>query len=45
MRTATHIGLRGYPAVETIERVGADNQTDPAVLEQTYGSVVDGNGW
>lgn len=38
----TAVGLRGWPAVQTIDAVGADNQRDADLLEAMYGPVVYG---
>lgn len=35
----TLAGLRGYPAVEAIRRLGADHQRDPGLLGWMYGDV------
>ncbi|MBD3884493.1 EthD domain-containing protein [Phormidium tenue FACHB-886] len=34
----TEVGLRGYPAVQTILEAGAENQRQPDLLEALYGS-------
>ncbi|HCF28294.1 MAG TPA: hypothetical protein DEV81_14085, partial [Cyanobacteria bacterium UBA11049] len=39
----TIVGLRGYPAVQTIEQAGAENQKSPELLATLYGDVV--RGW
>jgi hypothetical protein len=36
----TEVGLRGYPAVRTIEQAGADNQRNPELLRVLYGDAV-----
>lgn len=38
----TLVGLRGYPAVETIETAGAEFQKSQQVLKFTYGPATDG---
>jgi len=38
----TEVGLRGYPAVQTIIAVGADNQQSEAILNLLFGDVVRG---
>jgi hypothetical protein len=38
----TDVGLRGWPAVQTIGQAGATNQQAPPLLRALYGSVVDG---
>jgi hypothetical protein len=38
----TDVGLRGWPAVQTITRSGATNQLQPDLLRALYGPVVDG---
>jgi len=38
----TLVGLRGYPAVQIIEAVGADFQKSQPVLKFTYGAVING---
>ena len=38
----THVGLRGWPAVQTIEEIGAHAQADEELLELMYGPVVRG---
>ncbi|PDP86445.1 ethyl tert-butyl ether degradation protein EthD [Glycomyces fuscus] len=38
----TEVGLRGYPAVQTIMAAGADGQRDEAVLELLFGDAVHG---
>ncbi|WP_007023185.1 hypothetical protein [Saccharomonospora iraqiensis] len=38
----TDVGLRGYPAVRTIDAVGADAQHSGAVLEHLFGDAVRG---
>ena len=35
----SEIGLRGLPALELIQRVGADNQRSSAVLEAVFGKA------
>lgn len=39
----TDVGLRGFPAVQTIEQAGADNQKAIDLLEALYGEVVQGH--
>ena len=39
---ATDVGLRGYPAVQTINAIGADNQRNEAVLNALFGDVAYG---
>lgn len=34
---ATHVGLRGWPAVQTIEEIGAHAQANPELLALLYG--------
>jgi len=36
---ATIVGLKGYPAYQTILAAGANNQLDPGLLEDVYGKV------
>src|SRR5699024_7629926 len=36
----TEVGLRGYPALQTIIAVGADGQRNEAVLNLVYGDAV-----
>jgi hypothetical protein len=38
----TLVGLRGWPAFDAIEALGADNQRQAALLEWMYGSVAAG---
>jgi hypothetical protein len=38
----TDVGLRGWPAVQTIAQAGAANQQTPELLRALYGAVVDG---
>jgi hypothetical protein len=38
----THVGLRGWPAVQTIDEIGAHAQNNPELLELLYGPVVRG---
>ncbi len=38
----TLVGLRGYPAVEIIEEIGAEFQMSKQVLQFTYGSAING---
>lgn len=38
----TDVGLRGFPSVQTIIQVGAENQRQPDLLKALYGSVVRG---
>lgn len=38
----TDVGLRGFPAVQTIEQAGANNQKATDLLEILYGDVVHG---
>ncbi|KOX09959.1 hypothetical protein [Nocardiopsis sp. NRRL B-16309] len=38
----TDVGLRGYPAVQTITAAGVDTQRDEHVLEQLFGDAVHG---
>jgi len=37
----TLVGLRGYPAWEAIEGLGADNARHPALLRWMYGAIAD----
>lgn len=39
---ATIVGLWGFPAVQTIEQAGAENQKATELLETLYGDVVRG---
>lgn len=38
----TIVGLRGYPAVQTIEQAGAENQKSPELLQALYGNIASG---
>lgn len=38
----TEVGLRGFPAVQTIHAAGADNQQSEAVLKLLFGEAVSG---
>jgi hypothetical protein len=38
----TEVGLRGWPAVQTIRAAAASNQQDPELLRALYGDIVDG---
>lgn len=38
----TIVGLRGFPAMQTIEQAGAENQKSPELLEILYSDVVRG---
>jgi hypothetical protein len=38
----TLVGLRGWPAYDAIQALGADNQRQPALLEWMYGDVAAG---
>jgi len=38
----TLVGLRGYPAYEAIQALGAENQRQPSLLEWMNGPVVAG---
>jgi hypothetical protein len=40
----TDVGLRGWPAVETIIKAGADNQRDHDLLRAVFGRAADGDG-
>ena len=39
----TDVGLRGWPAVQVIDEIGAKGQENPLLLELMYGAIA--RGW